>query len=210
MKRAYLPVLVLVIFSLIGCGSRTIKYNATLGDLRCSSSRSVAVAVLDERPYVLKKQKEPNYVGLMRGGYGNPFDMWTESRAPLADDMLSTIADSLSTKGFAVTPVKTSAGDSMNSVLAKLKDSRAERLLLVDMKEWYSDYLPEAFAAERSTLFVNLEVTVFDRNQKKLAKHNLQEVLDLPSGWPYDTIPDIYQNKLSKLIDDARICGALK
>ncbi|HPJ96634.1 MAG TPA: hypothetical protein PK022_04950 [Syntrophales bacterium] len=210
MKRACLPVLALVIVCLIGCGSRAINYNATLSDLRCASFRSVAVAVLDARPYILKKQKEPNYVGLMRGGYGNPFDMWTESGAPLADDMLSTIVDSLSAKGFDVTPVKTSTGDSMNSVLAKLKDSQAERLLLVDMKEWYSDYLPKAFAAERSTLFINLEVTVFDRNQKKLAKHNLQEVLELPSGWPYDTIPDVYQIKFTKLLDDARICGTLK
>lgn len=210
MKRIYVVLLILLILFAIGCGSRTIKYNATLNDLKCASARSVAIAVLDERPYVLKNQKDPNYVGLMRGGYGNPFDMWTESGAPLADDMLSTVSDSLSARGFTVTPVKTTTADSINTVISRLKDTHAERLLLIDMKEWYSDYLPEAFAAERSTLFVNLEITVLDRNQKKLAKNNWQEVLNLPSGWPYDTIPDIYQNKISKLIDDARICGALK
>lgn len=210
MKRTNTLTMILVIFFVIGCGPRTIKYTATLSDLKCSSSRSVAVAVLDERPYVLKKAKDPNYVGLMRGGYGNPFDLWTESGAALAADMLNTISDSLTARGFTVTPVNASTAEPMNAVMTRLRDSRAERLVLIEMKEWYSDYLPEAFASERSTLFINLEVTIFDRNQKKLARNNLQEVLNLPSGWPYDTIPSVYQNKIKQLLDDTRICGALK
>lgn len=210
MKRTHVLAVMMVVFFLVGCGPRGIKYTGTLIDLKCSSKRSVAVAVLDERPYVLKKEKDPSYVGLARGGYGNPFDMWTESGAPLADDMLSTVTDSLQARGFNVTPLKTSPAESLNSVMTKLRDSHAERLFLIDMKEWYSDYLPEAFAAERSTLFVNLEVTVFDRNQKKIAKNNLQEVLNLPSGWPNDTVPEVYQSKIRQLIDDSRICRALQ
>jgi hypothetical protein len=210
MKRAYGLVMVLVIFSMIGCGPRGIKYTVTVNDLKCSSIRSVAVAVLDERPYVLNKQKAPSYVGLMRGGYGNPFDLWTESGAPLAEDMLSTVADSLKARGIKVIPLKTSPTDSLNSVMTRLGESQAERLLLLEMKEWYSDYLPKAYTAESSTLFLNLELTVFDRNLKKIEKNNLQETLTLPSGWPNDTVPDVYQSKIRQLIDDARICQALQ
>ena len=149
-------------------------------------------------------------MGIMRGGYGNPFNTWTESGGPLADDMLTTVIDSLRARGFAVMPLKTSTTDSLNSVMAKFSASGVDRLIFMDLKEWYSDYLPRAFVAERSTLFLNVEVTVFDRNQKHIVKNNLKEELSLPSGWPENTVPDAYQRKFRQLIDDSRVCLALQ
>jgi len=201
---------ILVIMLLIGCGPRGIRYTATLSDLKCSAKSTVAIAVLDQRPYVLKKEKESNYVGLVRGGYGNPFDIWTESGSPLADDMLKTIADSLRSRGFSVTPLKTSVGETPSAVLTRFGAAKADRLLLLVLREWYSDYLPEAFAQERSNLFISVEVQVFGRNQKQLAKTAFKEDLILPSGWPEETVPDVYQRKIRQLIDDARICRALQ
>jgi hypothetical protein len=210
MGRTRALVMMLVLFIIIGCGPRGIRYTATLNNLECTSNRSVAVAVLDERPYILNKEKDPSYVGIMRGGYGNPFNMWTESGAPLADDMLTTVTDSLSARGFAVMPLKTTTMDSPNSVIAKFSASGADRLILMEVKEWQSDYLPKAFTSERSHLFLNVEVAVFNRNQKNIEKKNLQEELTLPSGWPVETVPDVYQQKIRQLIDDPRVCRALR
>jgi hypothetical protein len=170
----------------------------------------VAVAILDERPYILNKDKDPSYVGIARGGYGNPFDMWTESGAPLADDMLSTVTNSLRAGGFVVTPLKTSTTDSLNSVMANFRASSADRLIFMDIKEWYHDYLPKAFTSERSNLFINVEVKVFDRNQKIIVKNNIKEELTLAAGWPMETVPDVYQTKIRQLIDDSRVCRALQ
>jgi hypothetical protein len=136
--------------------------------------------------------------------------MWTESGAPLADDMLTTVTDSLSARGFADMPLKTTTMDSPNSVIAKFSASGADRLILMEVKEWQSDYLPKAFTAERSNLFINVEVAVFNRNQKSIEKSNLQEELTLPSGWPDSTVPDVYQRKIRQLIDDPRVCRALR
>jgi|LSQX01.2.fsa_nt_gb hypothetical protein len=210
MRRAYVTVMILIVFLAVGCGPRGIRYTATLHDLTCSSSRSIAVAVLDERPYILKKEKDPSYVGLIRGGYGNPFDMWTESGAPLAEDMLHTITDSLRARGFKVTPLKTAAVNSREAALAGFKAADTDRLLLLVIREWYSDYIPAAYTPERSNLFVHVEAGVFNRNQKKTAGKNLMEDLTLPSGWPYETIPSVYQSKISGLINDSRICRALQ
>jgi hypothetical protein len=80
----------------------------------------------------------------------------------------------------------------------------------MDVKEWQSDYLPRAFTSERSNLFLNVEVTVFDSSQKVIEKNSLKEELTLPSGWPEKTIPDVYQRKIRQLIDDSRICRALR
>jgi hypothetical protein len=210
MRRTHVLAMMLIIFIIIGCGPRGVRYTALLNNLECSSNRSVAVAILDERPYILNKEKDPSYVGIMRGGYGNPFNTWTESGGPLADDMLTTVIDSLRARGFAVMPLKTSTTDSLNSVMTKFSASGADRLIFMDLKEWYSDYLPKAFVVERSTLFLNVEVTVFDRNQKNIVKNNLKEELSLPSGWPENTVPDVYQRKIRQLIDDSRVCRALQ
>ena len=209
MKKTYLLTMILVVF-IVSCGPRGIRYTAMLNNIECTSSRSVAIAILDERPYILNKEKDPSYVGFARGGYGNPFNTWTESGAPLADDMLTTVADSLRAKGFAVTPLKTSITDSPNSVMARFSASGADRLILVNLKEWYSDYLPRAFTPERSNLFLNVDVAVFDRNQTNIVKNNLQEELTLPSGWPENTVPDVYQKKIRQLIDNPRVCAALQ
>jgi hypothetical protein len=210
MRRTHAVAIILVLVFIVGCGPRGIRYTATLSNLGCTANRSVAVAVLDERPYVLSKEKDPSYVGVMRGGYGNPFSMWTESGAPLSDDMLTTITDSLRARGFSAVPLKTSTADSPNSVMARFNAAGADRLILMRVKEWQSDYLPKAFTAERSSLFLDVSVVIFNRAQKSIESTNLREELTLPSGWPVDTVPDVYQSKMRQLIDDPRVCRALR
>jgi hypothetical protein len=43
-----------------------------------------------------------------------------------------------------------------------------------------------------------------------MAKNNIKEDLTLPSGWPMETVPEVYQTKIRQLIDDPRICRALQ
>ncbi len=200
----------LVLLILTACGPRGIQYTATLDDLGCSATRSVAVAVLDERPYVLNKEKEPSYVGTMRGGFGNPFGTQTESGAPLAEDMRTTLVDSLRAHGFSVKPLVPSGTDSLDAVLDRFAASDAERLIVLELKEWHSDYSPRSFGPERSELFVNADLAVFDRQRNAIARNHLQEELALPSGWPEKTVPEVYRKKIRQLIGDPRICRALR
>lgn len=193
----------------VGCGPRGIRYNATLSNLNCSGKSAVAVAVLDERPYVLNREKDPSYSGTIRGGYGNPFDLWTESGGPLADDMTVTIASSLRTRGYAATLLNTVVGESQVSVLDKFGAAGSDRLVLVRIKEWRSDYLPKAYSSERSTISMKIDLTVFDKRRKAIAVKNLQEEMTLPSGWPEETVPIAYQKKIRQLLDDPQVCRSL-
>ncbi len=192
-----------------GCSPRGIRYNTTLDNLRCEGKSTVAVAVVDERPYVVSREKDPGYVGTMRGGYGNPFDQFTESREPLAADMLATVSQSLRGRGYNVLPVRASAGENRTAALEKFGATRADRLLILVLKEWKSDYLPRAYTAERSELFVKAELVVMDKRRRTLAVVNLQEEITLPSGWPEDTVPEMYQRKIRQILDDPRICRNL-
>jgi hypothetical protein len=210
MRLKHVLAMMLAFLMIVGCGPRGIRYTATINNLECSGKRSVAVAILDERPYILNRERDPNYVGIMRGGYGNPFVTRTESGEPLADDMLATLSESLRSRGFSVIQLKTSTTDSQASIMKRFSTSGADRLILMQMKEWQSDYLPKGFANERSHLFIDLKFNVFDRNRVSLARKQLREEITLPSGWPENTVPDVYQGKLRRLLNDSRICGALR
>jgi hypothetical protein len=76
------------------------RYDDVFAELPYASSRKVLIATRDERPYVQGGDKQPNFVGLSRGGYNNPFDVVTSSGKPLADDMSQAIERSLDAKGF--------------------------------------------------------------------------------------------------------------
>jgi len=77
------------------------KYDHQALDLPAASSgKTVEVAVLDQRPYVVSNEKSPNFVGVSRGGSSNPVNVETESGQPLAANMGADIVSALQTAGL--------------------------------------------------------------------------------------------------------------
>ena len=89
----------------------------------------LAVAVLDARSYVLQGRKGESFVGLSRGGYGNPFDVTTRSGAPLASEMADAIARSLGDEGRKIRVVKVEPTGGPDAARKALAATGAERLL---------------------------------------------------------------------------------
>jgi hypothetical protein len=196
---------------LASCGNLyRINYSNIKTDLHYSGSRSVSIGVLDQRPYVLSGEKDPKYVGTMRGGYGNPFDLWTQSNLRLTDEMAATVADSLRSKGFNVMAVKAAVGKDGSIMLSEMKSSGAERLVFIEIKDWWSNYYPASYGAEKTELIMNVELKVLDRYQRVLGSSRLNGTAIPPSGWPKDTIPGFYQKKMTELLNDQGIKRALR
>jgi hypothetical protein len=102
--------LVLVAFGFLVSGCAVgVKHDYSLGDLDIEVDKNarVAIAVHDRRSYVRLGDKAPDFVGLSRGGFGNPFDVTTVSGGPLADDIAAAIATSIRAKGATVAIVST-------------------------------------------------------------------------------------------------------
>ena len=203
--------LALAVFMLSGCGNMyRINYSNIRADLQYSGSRSVAVGVLDERPYILSGENDPRYVGTMRGGYGNPFDLWTESNMQLADEMAATVADSLRDKGFKVVAVKAAVGKDVSKILPAIESAGAERLVVMVVKDWWSNYYPASWGPEKTELVMNVELKIMDNSRQVLGENRLNNTSIPPSGWPRDTIPGYYQKKMSELFNNQSIQNALK
>jgi hypothetical protein len=196
---------------LASCGNLyRINYSNIKTDLNYSGSRSVSIGVLDQRPYILSGEKDPKYVGTIRGGYGNPFDLWTQSNLHLTDEMAATVADSLRNKGFKVVMVKAAVGKDGSGILSEMKSSGAERLVFIEVKDWWSNYYPASYGAEKTELIMNVELKVLDRFQRVLGTGRLKGTANPPSGWPKDTIPGFYQKKMTELLNDQGVKRALR
>jgi hypothetical protein len=88
---------VIMVVSLSGCavGQKFSYDNITINLGSAGAIGNFSIAVLDFREYVKSGNKSESFVGLSRGGFGNPFDVETRSGSALASEMAAAIAASL-------------------------------------------------------------------------------------------------------------------
>jgi len=142
-------------------------YNAAAATFGADIEKSVSAAVVDQRQYVLSGNKAPNFVGLQRGGFGNPFDVTTRSGRGLAEDLTNVLQRALDARGIAAKALVLPHGTGTDTVLSAFGKQGTDRLLLVNMREWKTD------AMMRLTLHWNLEAAVYDPSGAMLGKHGI-------------------------------------
>jgi hypothetical protein len=191
----------------MGCAvGQKYNYGDVIGELSASGNKAVGVATHDERSYILSGEKDPDYVGTLRGGFGNPFNVKTRSGQPLSDDMSQAIASSLSKKGFKVFTVITLPKDSPENILEKLKATQSENLILLTLYDWKSD----AFA--NGSLRYNAALKVFDRNGKTLAETDISGEDDLGSALysQKKAVPEAFKQKIERLFNNPEVIKSLQ
>ena len=89
---------------LSGCASMTsVRLHYTPGAYdKPAVSQPVELAVADKRPYVVDGKEPADFVGHVRGGYGNPWGYTTQGKVPLARQMEADLARELAALGFVV------------------------------------------------------------------------------------------------------------
>ena len=111
-----------------------------------------------------------NYVGMTRGGFGNPFSVTTQSKKPLAEDMANAIAAELNRAGWKAEAVK---GIQLSQSSAAIAQTEKNRILLVTIRKWESDtYL-------NTELTVDVTLSVLDSNGKLLAAESYRSQKNL-------------------------------
>lgn len=173
------------------------------------TDKSVAVATMDLRPYIVNSDKTPDFVGLQRALVGVPHDVKTTSTNPLAWDVTSTITSALARKGITATPVTAAPGESADEVQRMLFDAGQDRSLLVTLFE----FKPDTYF--NTALHYDLKVTVFDGQGEELASKsfvgpdNLGNLGSLPSTVG-EGVSAEYGRKLTAILSSPDIVAALK
>jgi hypothetical protein len=114
-------------------------YNQTALDLGATTSATVAVGTLDHRPYVTAGTTAPNFVGMSRGGFGNPFDVTTKSGKPLASDISGSIVGSMKGKGVDAQVVELKPALSSDAAKTALLAAGTQRSVMITLQAWESD-----------------------------------------------------------------------
>lgn len=174
------------------------------------SKQKVAVAVVDQRPYIVSGNKTPDFVGLQRGGFNNPFDVTTLSDEPLSDSISSAIVAGLKNKNIDATVLKTEPSADFAATLNSLNTSDFTRLLLINLSKWKSDTLMRVW------FDYDVGAVVTDSGKEVLAKKSLAKryVLRGEVGHgPYFAIANVpiaYKKVIEELLNDPAIVKALK
>lgn len=148
-------------------------------DLGIATTATVAVGTLDRRPYVVSDQKGPDFVGLSRGGFGNPFDVTTQSGRPLASDISNAIASSMKAKGVDARAIELKHALNLEQASGVLRAAGTQRSVLLTLIEWKSD------AMINVGLSYDLDLRVFDKDGKLLTTKMSQGRENLGSGDPF-------------------------
>ncbi|MDW3204654.1 MAG: hypothetical protein R8L07_03850 [Alphaproteobacteria bacterium] len=193
-----------------GCAAgNTYQMDLDTVDTAVDTDKSVAVATVDLRPYIVSSDKTPDFVGLQRGGFGNPFDVLTTSTNPLAEDVTSTITKALARKGITATPVTTAPLTGVDETRSMLFDAGRDRSLLVTMFELKSDTF------FNTALHYDLKVFVFDDQGNELASKsftgpdNLGNLGSMPSTVG-EGVSAEYGRKIAAILNSPEIIAALK
>jgi hypothetical protein len=193
-----------------GCAVKNqYAYDQAKPELIASGTQSVAVATLDQRPYVVAGSKTPDFVGLQRGGFGNPFSVTTASGNAMADDLTTAIVSALDVQGFTVQSIATTAGNASEDTVQQLVATGAGKLVLLTMNELKSDTLVNVRYAYDMTL------QVFDANGTKLAQTRAHGEETLggsvfnPMKVATENVPKAAQSTLETLFNAPAVVKAL-
>lgn len=174
------------------------------------TDKSLAVASLDRRPYVVAGKSSPDFVGMQRGGFGNPFDVLTVSGRPLSSEFSNAIRTALIRNGANVIVVETQPASDNKAAFTSLVATHRERLLLLDISEWVSDTF------QNTGLGYTLNLAVTDSTGKELAYKTLKADLNLggsainPPGYAKEVIPPAFRQAIEQLLNNPEIAAALK
>lgn len=172
-------------------------------------SASVALVVQDQRPYVLSGAKRTTFVGLQRGGFGNPFDVTTVSGQALADDFVTSIARGLKRAGYRVLPVAVGDRASPAQVQDAMARTGAERGLHFLIQEWKAD------TQMNTSLHYGVMVRVLDPRGQELGRAVIDGIDTIPgsfmdpAGAAEESVPRAYNHKLQDLLNNPSVVRAL-
>jgi hypothetical protein len=209
LARGFLGLALLSLLSGCAVGQKVRYHDADL-ELDAAGNSPVAVASLDNRPYVKNGEKDKDYAGNLRGGFGNPFNLTTESGKPLADDMASVICAAFKKKGHSCTTVSLEPKEQKAQIVDKLKATNAKKLLLLTINEWLSS------TYQNTSLTYDLDLTVMNESGASLAAKNAKGEDELggsfwsPPAHAKEAVPLAYQKKLESMLNDPAVSKVLK
>lgn len=208
MKSLRFVVVLSFLLMIAGCavGNRY-DYRESNISLPLNGSGDLSSGVIDMRSYVMSGEKSPEFIGLQRGGFGNPFEVKTSSGKPLADDFNNALSQALLKAGYNVRQLYFSSPDS-SVVTSVISENGSEKNVVLYVTEWKTDVMMNM------RLIFDLVLKVYDKKGELLAKNQLEGDEKI-SGAGFEsqnskTAAAAFETKIGRLFNNPEILDALK
>jgi len=201
--------LICMLFVVTGCAvGNKYDYHTRAISLPVKSEmhKKVIFDVEDLRPYVQSEKKKPNFVGLQRGGFGNPFDVTTASGNPLAMDMKESVTRALNDSGYDVVSVnKEFDKKSLDDIALQ---NNVARVIILTINEWKSDVYMNI------TLYCDLVLSIYNDSGSLLIKNDMkfEEAIggaQISASKNSDTVSSEFGRRIGYLFNKKEVRDAL-
>ena len=126
---------------------------------------TMALAVLDARPDIVSGERKETYIGFTRSLYGVPFPYHTRSKKPFAQDLSDLVSRALKQGKNPAEVILVSPFKGRQAAIDALRKSGAERLILLEIRDWWSDTLI------RTDLHYDLLLTILNAQGQELGSN---------------------------------------
>lgn len=208
-KHLLLLFLTLLVSLLLGgCGggsaiNRTANYTYAWPSISYSMNSDLTVGIIDKRPYVVSGRNKDTFVGLMRGGFGNPWYMSTESGKPLAEDIAHAVVSGFMNAGTSTGMVVLTPKMSQKDIVDRFATVGSKRKILITINEWKSDTF-------RTTTFLyDLTAEVYNGEGVVISSYAEENISTSGENQPVTSAVDAGREALGRLLGNEAIAGSL-
>ncbi len=185
-----------------------------------SRQERIVISVLDNRKRVVEQGKEKTFIGIAHGAFGIPVD-WHAGTvlATEKDDKKKTLSQFLESrlvKGFVeenwdALPAGVQSIENSDEALKLMEKNEAQKLLVVDLKEWYFSInlnWVTAFNFDTDSIVSVYEVQDGQLIEKRFKERDVIE--EKADESPQNNILRAYHDQLLQIITDQEVKEALE
>ncbi len=142
-------------------------------ELNIKGNSSITIATLDKRELITSGKHKEDFVGWMRGGYGNPFGVGTTSHKSFAEDVSESIALQFKNGGFDVDKLKLNYTISKEDATEKLVEKETDFSVLLIINDFRTDQ-KMAWKNTWQDINYDIKVIILNKNGDELADNNVK------------------------------------
>ncbi|GEM_PF-1070838 len=179
-------------------------------ELQGSSTKSIAIAVLDQRPYIVSGEKPAKYIGQFELSMGGPYDAFTRSKQAMVNEFADKMPQLLGKQFSQLKTIYLEAGLSKQAAVEQLLATGAEKLVLISLKEWKSH------TSIDTSLWFDAQLEAFNTDKQLLSYKRTQghdtfggAAIAGPITNAKRTLPHAFRQKMQALFSDPMVMASL-
>lgn len=210
MKKLFVFVIYSIfLITLTGCVvGKKVPYEKMKVEINYSGTKSISLAVYDQREMVVAGNRKADFVGYQISGIGVAWPIGTKSGKNFADVIQDVISQSFKKKGYTVLLIPTAYKDNYDDLKTRMIQSSGDRLMIIKLKKL------QIVMVVATIIDIDVDIEVFDKSGNMLAVKNFQKSETIATdilGTNYKKYaPEFVEKEIASWLNDEQITKELR